>query len=68
MARLAWISTKLARMEGQYQSKGAPTLKDAKAFQGAGHVNRTHPHDCPDGPLPMEASLHVPQDWLAARA
>ena len=41
------------------QSKAAPNLKDVKAFQGAGHVNRTGPHGCPDGPLAMETSLHL---------
>ena len=46
-------SKSICAMEGLCQSKAAPNLKDAKALQGAGHVNRTRPHDCPDGPLAM---------------
>ena len=46
-------------MEGLRHPKGAPKLKDVKAFQGDGHVNRTRPHDCPDGPLAMGASLRI---------
>ena len=41
------------------RSTFTPKLKDVKAFEGAGHVNRTRPPDCPDGPLAMEASLHI---------
>ena len=46
-------------MEGLYQSRGSPKLNDVKSSQGAGQVNRTRPHGCPDGPLALEASPHI---------
>ena len=61
-SELSCLRSRFVRaMEGLHQSKGAPKLKDVKSLQGAGHVSRTQTclHDCPDGPLAMEASLHI---------
>ena len=44
----------ICSMEGLCQSKATSNVKDVKASQGAGRVNRTRPHDCAGGPLAME--------------